>query len=281
MATNGKQKKPERNLYAEAFTNQYNLILLGFAAALSLILWNPLPMIAAAGLELIFMALVPGTEFFKRYVEMRYREIDAEERQNAVKARVERLTPDQQYRYKLTQELVEATQANIAEHGTGLLDDVSSQLESLQERYLRMMESLNLYEAYLNSVSGGQLNAALRDLEQQLRNAPARLKNSLNERRAILTKRIERLEHVRENHEVLRTQLATVQDMLMLIKESSMTIQNPKGISDQLEGIMSEMEMAEEAVRELDDLNAGTATAADFDAELEKAVQAAEVGQRR
>lgn len=280
MATNGKQKKPERNLYVEAFTNQYNLILLGFAAILCLILWNPLPMIAAAGVELIFMALVPGTDLFRRYVDMRYREIDEEERQLALKARVERLTPDQQYRYKLTQELVVATRENIAEHGTGLLDDVSAQLENLQERYLRMMESLNLYETYLNSVSGGQLHAALRDLEQQLGNAPARLRTSLGERRTILQKRIERLEHVGENHEVLRTQLATVQDMLMLIKESSMTIQNPKGISDQLEGIMSEMEMAEEAVREVDDLNGGTATVANFDAELAKAVQAAEVGRR-
>lgn len=280
MATNGKQKKPERNLYVEAFTNQYNLILLGFAAILCVLLWNPLPMIAAAGLELIFMALVPGTDLFRRYVDMKYREIDEEERQLALRARVERLTPDQQYRYKLTQELVLATRENIAEHGTGLLDDVSAQLENLQERYLRMMESLNLYETYLNSVSGGQLHAALRDLEQQLGNAPARLKASLSERRTILQKRIERLEHVRENHEVLRTQLATVQDMLMLIKESSMTIQNPKGISDQLEGIMSEMEMAEEAVREVDDLNGGTATVANFDAELAKAVQAAEVGRR-
>jgi len=280
VATNGKQKKPERNLYVEAFTNQYNLILLGFAAILCVLLWNPLPMIAAAGLELIFMALVPGTDLFRRYVDMKYREIDEEERQLALRARVERLTPDQQYRYKLTQELVLATRENIAEHGTGLLDDVSAQLENLQERYLRMMESLNLYETYLNSVSGGQLHAALRDLEQQLGNAPARLKASLSERRTILQKRIERLEHVRENHEVLRTQLATVQDMLMLIKESSMTIQNPKGISDQLEGIMSEMEMAEEAVREVDDLNGGTATVANFDAELAKAVQAAEVGRR-
>jgi len=50
-----------------AFLHQYNLILLGGAVAFALALWSPLPIILALPSELVWLALAPTTEGFRRW----------------------------------------------------------------------------------------------------------------------------------------------------------------------------------------------------------------------
>ena len=75
---NPNNEPEERNLYAEAFLNQYNILLLIGAFIASLILASAFPAIVAAGVELIYMIFVPDSALFKRYVEAKYAEEDAE-----------------------------------------------------------------------------------------------------------------------------------------------------------------------------------------------------------
>lgn len=50
-----------------AFLNQYNLIALGGAAAFSLALASPLPLVIAVPAELVWLALAPTTQTFRRW----------------------------------------------------------------------------------------------------------------------------------------------------------------------------------------------------------------------
>ena len=54
------------NYLKEAFTHQYNWIALAGAAAFALVSLNGLPLILAAGLELIYLSVVPNSSYRRR-----------------------------------------------------------------------------------------------------------------------------------------------------------------------------------------------------------------------
>ena len=105
------------------------------------------------------------------------------------------------------------------------------------------------------------------------------MKATLEERKAVLIKLKARLERVNENHAIVRTQVMTIEDILRLIHESSMTIQNPADIGRQLDDLLIDVEATEEAVHELDSIGkiSDQDDLAAFDKELEAALHVVEM----
>ena len=277
-----KKKKAERSLYWEAFINQYNLIGLGGMVALSLVMGSPMPFLAALGFELIYLAVIPETEFFKKAVHAKYNEIDDAEAERRLRLRFERLHPVQRRRYDEIAALVESTKGNLAENDTMGLD-VAHKLDVLRARYLWLMELLNAYESYLSSIRPGQIDDNLRDVASQIATSESsRVKATLEERRSVLNKRKARLERVHENHAIVRTQVMTIEDIMRLIHESSMTIQNPADIGRQIDDLLIDVEATEEAVQDLDTIgnSSGQDDLAAFDKELEDAIHMVEMETR-
>jgi len=267
--------KHERNAYVESFFNQYNLILLGFSVILSVFFFSWLPMLIAIGLEIMYLALFPDTALYESYIKSKYAALDAEEERRKLEARLESLTNSQRANFEMIQTLVVSTKENFREkQAESMYSSMIRKLDQLQDHFLRMMELINSYESYLNSVRPGELERARDDVRRQLQTSSARLQKSLNERMDILNKRIERLKSVRENHTIVRTQLDTIADMMRFFYESSLTMDNPQGISQKIDDLLIDLESTEETVLEFDD----TARAmSDFDEQLEEAVQEAQV----
>src|SRR6185436_19177689 len=69
------------NYLAHAFKSQYNLIGLGTALGFALISGTALPLILAAGVELVVLPLVSGSGRFQRLIRARLREEEDTERQ--------------------------------------------------------------------------------------------------------------------------------------------------------------------------------------------------------
>ena len=69
-------QQTEPNYVKEAFQWQYNLIGLGGAVAASVISLNPLPIILAAGVELMYLATVPAMPRFQRLIRSRQFELN-------------------------------------------------------------------------------------------------------------------------------------------------------------------------------------------------------------
>ena len=101
------KNRPDRNLYKEAFVNQYNLILLGFAGAASLVTLSPIPLLAAGGLELLYLGFVAETDFFQRYVDNKYLALDMEEARERMEERLKLLDSGQRRRYEQITKLIE------------------------------------------------------------------------------------------------------------------------------------------------------------------------------
>ena len=263
----------ERNQYVESFLNQYNIIMLVGLALLSVVTFSALPLLVAAGLELMYLALFPGTELYNAYIRNKYAALDDERRAAELAERMSLLTPHQRHSYEKTSALIERTKDNMAkQQAEAMHDSMSERLDKLRDRLLFMMELLNSYENYLASVQPGELERDRDDVQRQLQTSSSKLQRSLNERLNILNKRIARLQSVRENHTVVRTQIKTVEDIMALIFESSMTMQNPSGISQQLDDLLIDVESTEETVLDFDSSDAQFSA---FDEELEKAIEQA------
>lgn len=273
-----KQKKSEHSLYWEAFINQYNLIGLGGLVAMSVILGNPLPFLVGIGVELMYLAVIPETAFFQNVVKNKYSEMTEAERVAKHQQRLSRLHPVQRRRYDEIDALVDSTQANIDDNDSMGLN-VGSKLNVLRDRYLWLMELLNAYEHYLASIRPGQIDDAIRDVDNQLASSDSeRVKHTLQERRNVLEKRKVRLERVHENHAIVRTQVMTIEDIMRLIHESSMTIQNPADIGRQVDDLLIDVEATEEAVHDLESMGniSGQDELDAFDKELEEAIHVVE-----
>jgi len=265
----------KRNLYKEAFVNQYNLILLGFATAASVVTLSPVPLLAMAGLEMLYLTFVPETDFFKRHVEQKYLEFDEEEARSRMEQRLELLDRRQRARYESISGLIDQTKDRFDQQGAGLGDQMIGKLEVLNERFLWMMETANAYQRYLNDVDHTALTNSLADVELAIGQTQGRVQSSLRERRDVLKKRLNRLQRVMENNIVVNTQIATVEDIMRLIYESSMSMTDPRGITRQVDDLLIDLESTEETVFELDRVDDANETELAFDEELERAIQEA------
>jgi hypothetical protein len=274
--------EPERNLYKEAFLNQYNILFFIFCFLASLIMRSIFPMVIFSGLELMYMLFVPDTELFKRYVAARYAEEDEERRRQAMEDRLRRLHIQQRGRYETLSDLVDRTTENMRkQQADAMHSSMTNKLETLRERFLWMMELSNTYNHYLSSVQGQDFQRTKNDLTKQIESTDSpRLKRTLQERLAVLEKRHERLEQVRENHTIVQNQIHTVEDIMRLIYESSMTMKNPQGISRQLDDLLIDVESTEESVMAFSDEESEVAFD-NFEAELQQAIQEQEVSSRR
>jgi hypothetical protein len=267
----------ERSLYAEAFLNQYNILFMIFAFIASLILGSVFPAIVMAGVELIYMIFVPDSALFKRYVAAKYAAEDEEKARAALDERLRRLHIQQRQRYETLAHLVTMTKDNLAkQQADSMHSSMIIKLDTLRDRFLWMMELSNSYNHYLGAVQGQDFVRIKQDIQKQLDSSDSpRLRRTLEERLAVLDKRQERLEQVRENHTIVHNQIHTVEDIMRLIYESSMTMKNPQGISQQIDDLLIDVESTEESVMEFSEDETNMAFD-NFDAELNQAVQATE-----
>ena len=100
------------NYVKEAFNSQYNWITLIGAAGFALASGSPLPLLLAAGLELMYLSLVPQNPRFQRLVRARkYAELRrlTEEQLGALAVT---LTPDMRKRYESLQAVCSAIRTN-------------------------------------------------------------------------------------------------------------------------------------------------------------------------
>lgn len=268
------QERPKYNYFAEAFLLQYNLIALGFFAALAILLWSPLPLLLAVGMEIIYMALVPTSQPFERFLEARDRQERADAREDALDDRLEKLSPWQRQNYERAKELVTGIKNNFDKQADDMGYATIEKLATLKERLLWMMELSNIYDNYLGGLNDRQLEHEISNVEGQLESASGRLAQSLRERLNVLRKRQSRLSKVRENKAIIQNQIKTVMDILHLMQESSMTIRNPSGISQQLDDLLTDVEATEATISEIEHVDAHGADA-DFDRELEEALEMA------
>jgi hypothetical protein len=251
----------EPNYFAKAFKSQYNVIGLATAVGFAVISGTWLPILVAAGVEMMILPLVSGNERFRRLVKARESQEQVEQKEQRQQLEVSemlRFLPDQErIRYRQLEQQAQEIRQNYAglnETSRLLVDDLESKLGFLLSFYLRTRHSLARYQRYFSTTDPERMQERIVMLTHEIEQGSARVKEVKSRTKAVLEKRMERYQKALENMNLVDAQTETVQEVLQLLRDQSYSMRDPKSITDQLDGLLSSAEETERGVRDMEEL---------------------------
>jgi hypothetical protein len=243
------------NFVKEAFNWQYNWIGLAGAAAFALISGTGLPLVLAAGLELMYLSLVPQSSRFRRLVRSwKYAE-EKRIHERRLTAIFHELPAETRKRYVELEELcrnIEANYARLSSTSQIFVQNMGERLRGLLQAYLRLLSSQHHHEEYLFTLEPAQIQNEIAQLQGALDADVPKVQEINRKRVEILTKRLEKFEKIRENRQVIEAQCRAIEDVLGLISDQSVTVRDPQEVSHQLESLLHDVEETEQTVRDVE-----------------------------
>ncbi len=243
------------NYVKEAFKLQYNWIALAGAAAFAVVSVNVLPLVLAAGVELIYLSTVPHNGRFQRLVRAWKYEEEERRREKGLSALFYELPAEMRSRYGRLEQTCRAIRENyrrLTANSQMFVDQMESQLQALSQSYVRLLNAAFHHREYLKATSPDAIRAEAAQIERQLQRDTPKVQEINRKRIEILNKRVEKFEKIRENCQVIDAQCAAIEDVLQLIRDQSVTMRDPQQISDHLDNLVKEVEQTEETVREME-----------------------------
>ncbi len=241
----------------EALHWQYNWIGLAGAAAFALISGTGLPLVLAAGLELIYLSLVPQSSRFRRLVRSwKYAE-EKRRRELRLSAVFDELAPERRKRYVALEARCREIKANydrLSSTAQMFLGQMEERLQGLLYAYLRLLGSAQQHGEYLVAIDPSQIQEEVEQLQQSVQSQAVTPKvQEINRKRIeILTKRLEKYKKISENRQVVEAQCKAIEDVLALIRDQSVTVQDPQEVSSQLDNLLQDVQQTEDTVREVE-----------------------------
>ena len=239
----------------EALKWQYNWIGLAGAALFALVSGTGMPLVLAAGLELIYVSLVPRSSRFRRLVRSwKYAE-QKRQREMKLSAMFNEMLPELRTRYVALDTLCGAIRSNysrLSSTSQMFLEQMAQRLLGLLEAYLRLLYADFQHSEYLETTDPDTIRREAAQLERSLSSDPPQVQEINRRRVEILTKRLERYDKVRENQKVVQAQCLAIEDILKLIRDQSVSMRDPQQVSDQLESLVHDVEQTEETVRQVE-----------------------------
>jgi hypothetical protein len=251
----------EPNYLTAAFKSQYNLIGLGTALGFAILSGTALPLLLAAGVELMVLPLVAGNGRFQRLIRARVSQDKVEEQQEKVQMEagemLRQLSDFERGRYRQLQGLAQEIRNNynaLDSSSQMLLSELTGKLDFLLSFYLRMRSSLCRYDRYFATTNAEQIQERLAMLEHEMASAPPRVQQVKARTKSVLEKRLQRFGKALENKNLIDAQTETVQEVLQLLRDQSYSMRDPRTITEQLDGLVAGAEETERGVRDMEDL---------------------------
>lgn len=240
-----------------AFHWQYNLIGLGGAAAFALISFSALPLVLAAGVELIYLSTVPQNRRFQRLVQSwRYAD-EKRQRQMSLSVLFHELPQEMRVRYANLDSICRAIRDNykrLSSTSQMFVEQMEAKLDALSQSYVRLLNSAFHHAEYLRVTNPDDIRKEVDQLQKGLARDSAKVQDINRKRIEILNKRVEKYDKIRENCQVIFAQLAAIEDVLQLIRDQSVTMRDPQQINDHLDSLVKDVEQTEETVREVESI---------------------------
>jgi len=245
------------NYVKEAARLQYNWITLAGLAGLALVSGSALPLLLGAGLELMYLSVVPHNPRFQRLVRSwKYAE---EKRRNdqRLNAMFQEIPPEMRVRYAKLDTVCNAIRQNygrLSSTSQIFAQQMEDRLRGLLQGYVRLLHAAWQHREYLRTTDLNLVQRELAQLQKPQDSDAPRVQEINRKRVEILNKRIEKFTKIRENCAVIDAQCAAVEDVLGLIKDQSVTMRDPQQLSEHLEGLVHDVEQTEETVREVESI---------------------------
>ena len=245
------------NYVKEAAKLQYNWITLAGIAGFALVSGSALPLLLGAGLELMYLSMVPHNPRFQRLVRSwKYAE---EKRRNdqRLNAMYQEIPQEMRVRYAKLDTVCNAIRQNYGRLSTTsqiFAEQMEESMQGLLQGYVRLLHAAWQHREYLRTTDLNGVQRELANLQKTQDSDSPKVQEINRKRVEILNKRIEKFHKIQENCAVIDAQCAAVEDVLGLIKDQSVTMRDPQQLSEHLEGLVKDVEQTEETVREVENI---------------------------
>jgi hypothetical protein len=250
------QTPPEDiNYVKEAFHSQYNWIAMTGAFFFALLSGTFLPIILAAGLEMIYLAIVPQSSRFRRLVRSLKFAEEQRKHQEKLNEMLKNLPAEVQSRYVHAAQVCASIRANFSQLSTAsqiFLEQIDSSLQGLLTGYARLLLSATQQQQYLKSTEQDGIKHEIASLQKAMSSDPPKVQEINQKRIEILTKRLEKFDKISENRKVVDAQSSAVEDVLMLVRDQSVTMRDPQEVTERLDNLVHDVEQTEQTVQQVE-----------------------------
>ena len=248
---------PEINYVKEAAKLQYNWITLAGIAGFAAVSGSALPLLLGAGIELMYLSLVPQSPRFQRLVRSwKYAE-EKRQHDRRLNAMFQEIPAEMRLRYADLDRICSAIRENYSRLSSTsqiFAQQMEDRLQGLLQGYVRLLHAAWQHREYLRTTDLRVVQHELAQLQKEQESDMPKVQEINRKRIEILNKRVEKFKKIRENCEVIDAQCAAVEDVLGLIKDQSVTMRDPQQLSEHLEGLVRDVEQTEETVREVESI---------------------------
>ena len=243
------------NFVKEAFHLQYNWIAMVSAGAFALVSGSFLPIILAGGLELMYLAIVPQNWRFQRLVKSwRFAE-EQQKQQQKLSEMLASLPAEMQSRYVHAAQVCGAIRSNFAQFSSTsqiFLQQIDARLQGLLSGYARLLLAAAQQQQYVKSTEQDGIKREIVSLQKALGSDPPKVQDINKKRIEILGKRLEKYDKISENRKVVDAQCSAVEDVLMLVRDQSVTMRDPQQVSERLDSLVHDVEQTEQTVQQVE-----------------------------
>src|SRR5438552_5795432 len=243
------------NFVKEAFHLQYNWIAMVSASAFALVSASFLPIILAGGLELMYLAIVPQNWRFQRLIRSRKFAEEQQKHQQKLSEMLASLPAEMQSRYVHAAQVCGAIRRNFAQFSSTsqiFLQQIDARLQGLLNGYSRLLLAAAQQQQYVKGTDQNDIKREIATLQKALSADSPKVQEINKKRIEILTKRQEKFDKICENRKVVDAQCAAVEDVLMLVRDQSVTMRDPQQVSERLESLVHDVEQTEQTVQQVE-----------------------------
>ena len=264
MAASPEEDVSAGSILRELIFNQYQAILLGGTALASLVALNPLPLIVWLGSELVLLPILDSGPL-RRLVQRRKLRLSRAQAAAARQRVVSALTPAHAERYQAMEHmcrLIEANYQSLTGISQAYLSEQRGKLDVILQGCLSRLMALQRYERMPAGRTVHEVENDIATLEQELAQTdlPERAAAALRKNLELKQKLLASLSQVDDSVKTLLTELDSMESLLEVLHQNSVSLRDPQAISEELDTIVRQSEDSERVVREMESLlRAGTA----------------------
>lgn len=243
-----------------AFSNPYNLSLLGGALAAAGMTMNPFLALIALGLEGLWLLHAPESKRLRHILwDPRFEKVRLEIERRERAERMKGLSEDQKYRVEslvARQQDINRLAAQNPSFTGDLLRNELVKTGRLVDSFVEMALTTGRYEQYLESVDIHSVEKNRQRWEREVRSGQngdpqtELAKKNL----AILLKRLEKMNEIKRYLTLARGQLDLIENSFQLIADQIVTMQSPNELSGQLNELLDGVESIKESAADTEKL---------------------------
>jgi hypothetical protein len=244
----------------EAFHSQYNWIGMSAVGVFALLSGTFLPIILGAGLEMIYLAIVPQSSRFRRLIRSLKFAEEQRKHQEQLEEMLKHLPAEMESRYVHAAQVCASIRTNFAQLSSAsqiFLQQIDASLQGLLTGYARLLLAAAQRQHYVKTTEQDGIKHEIASLQKALSSDPPKVQEINKKRIEILTKRLEKFDKISENRKVIDAQCSAVEDVLMLVRDQSVTMRDPQQVTDRLDSLVKDVEQTEQTVQQVEAIFSG------------------------